>query len=102
MLRIIIVLFCSLLLINCERNPVNGDNNDDSNTQNEERILFIRNVKKKLSQICTMKPDGSHIKVISQTEVNLHNIGYIQARWSPDKSKVVVVGGPESAPDIFP
>ena len=99
MLRIKIVLFCSLLLINCEKNPVD---NNKSTPPDEERILFIRNVKNKLSQICTMKPDGSDIKVISQTEVNLYNIGYIHARWSPDKSKVVVVGGPESSPDIFP
>ena len=88
-----------VLILSCEKNPVD---NNKSTPPDEDRILFIRNVKNKLSQICTMKPDGSDIKVISQTEVNLYNIGYIHARWSPDKSKVVVVGGPESSPDIFP
>lgn len=67
----------------------------------EERIFFIRNVKNELSQICTMKPDGSDLKIISEFEFGYTTIGPIEARWSPDKSKIVVVGGPESSKEIF-
>ena len=65
MLRIKIVLFCSLLLINCEKNPVD---NNKSTPPDEERILFVRQVKGKLSQICTIKPDGSDLRVIHETK----------------------------------
>lgn len=69
--------------------------------KDEGRILFTRNVKNELCQICTMKPDGSDLEIISEVEFG-YNIGYIEARWSPDKSKIVVVGGPESSKDIYP
>ncbi len=95
----LILISIIFLTISCEKNPVNNDN---SNSSDEERILFIRNVKNELCQICTMKPDGSDLKIISEAEFGYYNIGYIDARWSPDKSKIVVVGGPESHPDIFP
>ena len=102
MLRIKIVLFCSLLLINCEKNPVD---NNKSTPPDEERILFIRNVKGKLSQICTMKPDGSGIKVIAHHDYSddvYYPQGYMFARWSPDKSKIVVQGGPGSTLEYCP
>lgn len=98
-LSLTIILFSIIILIiGCERNPVNS-NTDPSD---EERILFIRNVKDKLSQICTMKHDGSDIKIISQSEFSYYNRGYQHARWSPDKTKIVGVGGPEGSGDIFP
>ncbi len=77
--------------ISCEKNPVNNDN---SNSSDEERILFIRNVKIELSQICTMKPEGSDIKVIYETELSYTNKGIQYAIWSPDKSKILFEGGP--------
>jgi len=93
-------LIClAFLIISCGKNPVDNDN---LKPPDEERILFIRNVKNKIGQICTMKPDGSDLEIISEAEFGYYNIGYIEAQWSPDKSKIVVVGGPGSHKDIFP
>ena len=98
LMKYFILVCLAFFIINCEKNPIDNDN---SNPPYEERILFIRNVKNELSQICTMKPDGSDLEIISETEYGYYNIGYIDARWSPDKSKIVIVGGPESSKDIF-
>jgi len=89
MLRIKIVLFCSLLLINCEKNPVD---NNKSTSQDEDRILFIRHIKKERSQICTVKPDGSDLRVIYETQIGFVNRGIHYAIWSPDKSKILFEG----------
>ena len=92
-----VILICLFLfIIRCEKNPVKNNN-----TPSEEQILFIRNVNNELSQICTMTPDGSDLKIVSEIELG-YNIGYQDARWSPDKSKIVFVGGPESSSDIWP
>ena len=93
MLRIKIVLFCSLLLISCEKNPVD---NNKSTPPDEERILFVRQVKGKLSQICTIKPDGSDLRVIHETKYSFINRGIHYAIWSPDKSKILFEGEEES------
>lgn len=93
----LMLVFTIILSMSCDKNPV--DNN--YKIASEERILFIRSVDG-FSQICTIKPDGTGLIIISQTKPpNLNNAGYIQARWSPDKSKIVIVGGPESTRDIF-
>jgi len=90
------ILIClSFFVIKCEKNPVND-------TPSEEQILFIRNIKNELSQICTMNPDGSDLEIISETEFGYNNIGYQEVRWSPDKTEIVIVGGPESSSDIWP
>jgi len=93
-----VILIClSFYITSCEKNPISIQNHKD-----DEQILFIRNIGSKYSQICTLKPDGSELDIISQTEFGYNNIGYQEARWSPDKSKIVVVGGPQSSPDIWP
>lgn len=86
-----------LLFLCCLKNPIN-----DEKRISGEQILFIRNVKDKYSQICTMKRDGSDLKIISQSEYSYNSGGYVQASWSPDKTKIVAVGGPEMSSDVFP
>jgi len=89
-----VILIClSFFIIRCEKNPTNNN----QNIQNEERILFIRAVKSELSQICTMKPDGSDINIIYETELSYTNKGIQYAIWSPDKSKILFEGGPNSS-----
>ncbi len=68
----IIILLFSL----CSKNPF------DSVDINEELILFIRYGCS--SELCVIRPDGSNLQVIGSHE-------YIMARWSPDKSKIVIV-----------
>ena len=88
-----------LLLASCVENVTGTGNNED-----EERILFIRN-SREFSEICTMKPDGSDIKILNRHNYNddeYHTEGYMFARWSPDKSKIVVQGGPGSTLEYNP
>jgi len=93
-----VILIClSFFIVSCEKNPINNQNHKD-----DEQILFIRNIGSEYSQICILKPDGSDLDIISQTEFGYNNIGYQEARWSPDKSKIVIVGGPQSSLDIWP
>ena len=95
------IIFCCLVFafLCCEKNPAG---NDYLGGQDEERILFIRGVKGSYTQICTMKPDGSDVKVIKEngSDSGLNDF-IISARWSPDKSKIVILGGPESTSDVF-
>ena len=91
-----ICIFILFAAVSCS-NPVNNNFRPAS----EERILFIRYLDGP-NQICTIKPDGTDLIVISQITPDLSNSVYIDARWSPDKSKIVVVGGPEGTKDIWP
>jgi len=88
-----------LLLSSCTKNPV-----DAGDTEGRGRILFIRN-SREFCQICTMKPDGSDIRVIAHhnySDDEYYPEGYMFARWSPDKSKIVAQGGPGSTKDYWP
>ncbi len=95
----LILISIIFLAISCEKNPVD---NDDSKPPDEERILFIRNVKNELSQICTMKPDGSDITILYETLHSYTNKGIQYAIWSPDKSKILFEGGPRPSLEQSP
>lgn len=88
-----------MIAIACDENPAD---NGGPNPTNEERILFTRNVNREVCQLCTMNPDSGDLEIIAETEYGYNNNGFMEARWSPDKSKIVIVGGPESTRDIFP
>ena len=79
-----------LLLASCSKNPTDTGNNED-----EERILFIRK-SREFSEICTMKPDGSDLEVITHHDYYNEPIkqDHHFAQWSPDKSTIVIEGGP--------
>ncbi len=88
-----------LILFSCTKNPFDTGDNEGG-----ERIIFIRS-SKEFCQICTMKPDGSGIKVIAHhnySDDEYYPEGYMFARWSPDKSKIVVQGGPGSTLEYWP
>jgi len=87
------------LVISCEKNSI--DISNESNC-NDEDILFIRNDRNKLSEICTIEPDDTDYDVISHFEITYPNRGYMDAKCSPGKSNIVIVGGPESSSDVFP
>jgi len=82
----------------CAKNPV-----DTGYSVAGERILFMRGGKG-INEICTMKPDGSDIQVIAHYDYSGEyiNQGYGISRWSPDKSKIVVEGGPGSTLEYWP
>lgn len=58
-----------------------------------EGIMFVRHINTSTgskSQICTIKPDGSDMRIISES--NSYE-KYYQAKWSPDRSKIAIVWG---------
>ena len=90
-----VVLACLLVMLPfCGKNPAGP-------LADEERILFIRSSGRGsgyISEICTMKPDGSEIQVIAHYEKgdDYYSEGYDAARWSQDKTMLVIEGGPGS------
>ena len=95
----LMVLAGVFLMVSCNKNPVNTQGGDE-----EERILFLRGGKG-ISEICSMKPDGSDVIVINRhnsSDDAYYPEGYMFARWSPDKSKIVVQGGPGNTLDYWP
>ena len=86
-----------LLLSSCSKSPADSQNNLNIDIDiNEELILFVRWIySSSSSELCVMRPDGSNIQVIGRH-------GYGMARWSPDKTKIVIIGGPGSTRDIHP
>lgn len=92
-LRVYILFILVSLLTFCSKNPVEQINYNDG-----EYILFIRN-KGTLSEICTVRPDGSDIQVIASHDYAGEYIThrYVRARWSPDKSWIVIEGGPRES-----
>ena len=82
-----------LLLSYCRKSPV--DSQIDLNINiNEELILFTKYVYSSSSnELCVMRPDGSNLQVIGRH-------GYSRARWSPDKSKIVIVGNSGTMRDV--
>lgn len=92
-------LFMIFTIINfsCTKNPTNGNTIEDQGP-----ILFIRN-DSLYNDICTIEPDGSDLKIIARYEAENGNIQRYQiARWSPDKTKLVVQGGPGSTLEYWP
>ena len=97
-IKFITMAILLILIFSCTKNTVNSVDNHDQG----ERILFIRN-KQKISEICTMRPDGTDIRVISHFKSDDYiKQCYSEAKWSPDKSKILVVGGPETAMEWAP
>jgi len=94
-----VLIFIALFGSSCEKNPINNGNPKASN---EERILFIKRIKRELRQICTMKPDGSDINIIYETEISYTNQGIIYTKLSPDKSKILFEGGPSQSLELTP
>lgn len=100
--NIYLILFslCITLNYQCKKNPAGINTPDPVNDQ--EQILFIRN-DSMYNDICTIKPDGSEIKIIARYKAINGNIQRYQiARWSPDKTKLVVQGGPGSTLEYWP
>ncbi len=79
----------------CGKNPV-----DPPADENEEHILFIRN-SSEFNEVCTMLPDGTDIQVITRYDGDYYPEGYISAKWSSDKTKLVAEGGPGSTQEYF-
>lgn len=63
---------------------------DSGISQEEESILFIRQ-SSDFKELAAMRPDGTLIKVILRLGGNFDRID--AARWSPDKSRIVLAGG---------
>jgi len=92
----------SVLLLACQKNPVDSDN---SNSTSEQRILFVRAFQTGLSQLCSIN-EGSDIKVIYETERSLTpehvNWGIINAIWAPNKKTLLIEGGESPSREVFP
>jgi Tol biopolymer transport system component len=88
---------CSLILFICSCEEVT------SPTDISERILFIRS-SDNLYEICTMNPDGTDIRIITShnTQGEFYRQGFYEARWSPDRSKIAICGGPNDQLEFIP
>ena len=96
-IQLAVLIFLLMALPFCGKNPAEPPADD-----NEERILFIRSTRD-FSEICTMSPEGSDIRVIAHYDYDGGDrYGYMKARWSPDKTMLVVQGGPETTKDFWP
>lgn len=95
---ILLILFVFVLASGCSKNPASSDD-----LNNSGRIMFIRN-SREFSQICTIRPDGTDMRVIANYDYNGEFVweGYIYSRWSPDKSRIVVEGGPRDSREWYP
>ena len=98
--RIAFIIFLTLgfVLTACDEDPASSNEIDI-----DGRIMFIRN-SREFSQICTIRPDGTGMQVIANYDYNGEFIweGYIYSRWSPDKSRIVVEGGPRDSREWYP
>jgi Tol biopolymer transport system component len=57
----------------------------------DERILFTKYYNS-VSEICTIKPDGTDLQIIASNNRKVEGMhgGYLEAKWSPDKDRIVV------------
>ena len=98
--RIAFIIFLTLgfVLTACDENPASSNEID-----NDGRIMFVR-YSREFSQICTIKPDGTDMRVIANYDYNGEFVweGYIYSRWSPDKSRIIVEGGPRDSREWYP
>jgi Tol biopolymer transport system component len=69
----------------------------------DERVLFIK-IANTITEICSIKPDGTDLRIIAShnTAGEFIREGYGNVEWSPDKSMIVVEGGPRNDPEILP
>lgn len=95
------LIFAIIVLVfsYCTKNPLGTDTD-----KSRSRILFLRYLEES-NEISTIKPDGLDIRVLKQyskSEGTYYSQGYTITRWSPDKSKIVVQGGPGSTLEYQP
>lgn len=97
-LYIVLALSIILVLYSCE-----GSLTDPLQGFSDERILFVKG-DHTLSEICSIKPDGTDLQIIASHNSAGEYIsqGYSHARWSPDKRRIAVVGGPRESREYFP
>jgi len=69
----------------------------------EERILFLK-VDRALTEICSIKPDGTDIQTIASHDMAGEFVGqgYYDAKWSPDKRRIAIKGGPRKSIEYNP
>ena len=88
----------------CRKNPVNSETENPIDLS-EERLLFIRSSPKIFNEICTIRPDSSGLRVVAHYTYDKEKYiqeGFGMASWSPDKSRIVVYGGPGSSLEYCP
>jgi len=69
----------------------------------DERILFIKR-DYTVSSVCSIKPDGTDLRTIASHDAAGEYVpqGYGNAQWSPDKSHILINGGPRESREVFP
>jgi Tol biopolymer transport system component len=98
MLYVCIVFSVALLLYSCKNSLT-----DPQGGPADERILFIK-FDNTITEICSIKPDGTDPQIIASynTAGEFLRQGYHEAQWSPDKSLIVITGGPNEALEFYP
>ncbi len=98
MLYVCLVFSVAFLLFSCEDSIV-----DPQGGPVDERILFIK-FDNTITEICSIKPDGTDLQTIAShnTAGEFLREGYHEAQWSPDKSLIVITGGPNEALEFYP
>jgi len=81
----VIIIFIFITAVSCS-NPLGSRIRAEANS-----ILYIRQ-SQDFKELAAMRPDGSLIKVILRYEDSSSQIDV--ARWSPDKTLIVLEGGP--------
>lgn len=93
-----VCFFLLIIVPYCTRNPIDPVDYSDG-----EYILFIRTAYRSsepFSEICTIRPDGSDLRVIArQNDISNR---FVRGRWSPDKSFIAVEGGPRESREWNP
>lgn len=97
--KVLLILGLFILLVCCDKNPLESNN---FNPADEEQILFIRKIKGATSQICTIKPDGSNLRIIYETTHDYINRGIEYSIWSPDKTKILFEGEASESLEFSP
>jgi Tol biopolymer transport system component len=95
---ILVILSISFLIFSCEDSIV-----DPKEVPTGEHILFIKK-DRTIIEICYIKPDGSDLQVIANHDVagEFVHQGYQEAKWSPNKSQIVISGGPNESLESNP
>ena len=92
------IFICILALsISCNHNGTSPEKNNLI-----DEILFIR-YHESLSQLCSIRPDGTDFSIISELNVvSMDFSAYVMAAWSPGKEYIALVGGPIEYQDTTP
>jgi len=93
------ILIALMLIAGCHDFITKPKSNDNSSND----ILFIRQ-DGPMSEICTISPDGTNLRIITSHDMKGEDVpqGYLFAYWSPDKSRLAVVGGPRDNREYYP